>query len=734
MDNSFNQFINQSLNDQQREAVKPKNGILQVIAGAGSGKTRVITSRITNLIVNHNVHPSSIVALTFTNKAAKEMKERISLFLKDSVHMPFVGTFHSFCLRLLKSNPSIFPNFSMMDEDDQIKLIKKLIEKHNLDKKITPKQVISYISKIKNDLSDNETEAFGFDIYQELYHMYEQEKEIARCLDFDDLILKTLNLFDKKEDFKQNFQNRVKHILVDEYQDTNKIQHQLIKFMTLNTDKQFAVDSLCIVGDEDQSIYSWRGAHVQNMLDFKKDFAASNIITIDQNYRSVQPILSIANKVIENNSLRNIKKLWSQKNGNDAARLIFCSSNYQEAEAIALFIKQSKTNLGSHAILYRSHAQSRSIEEALLRHTLPYKIIGGIQFYERLEIKDLLAYLRLIVNPYDRLAFSRIINVPARTFGPKFEEQLFNFWDQNTDLDFTEIIRSAMSSDRINQSKVEKLSQFLDIFEDLKPESLISDCINQILRRTGYFSHLDQTFEKDEADTKKENVKELLNAARYFEENDKPTVQHFLEEVALIKEINEQNENKESVYLMTLHAAKGLEFDITVLAGFEDGLLPSSRSFPQADMIEEERRLLYVGITRAKEKLLITSSKFRNNYGKTQEQTISRFFNELDHQYITTHDLSRANIYDIEEYFQDWLSAKQYKSIGFEEKIISKKPVEESKIEHTSIGWKNYQAVIHNVFGVGIIQKVEKRNESTFLTIKFKVGLKKLDASFIKIV
>jgi len=732
MDNSFNQFINLSLNDQQREAVEPKNGILQVIAGAGSGKTRVITSRITNLIVNHNVHPSAIVALTFTNKAAKEMKERISLFLKDSANMPFVGTFHSFCLRLLKSHPSLFPNFSMMDEDDQVKLIKRLIEKHNLDKKITPKQVISYISKIKNNLCD-ETDTFGFDIFQELYNMYEQEKEIAHCLDFDDLILKTLNLFDKNEDFKQNFQNRVKHILVDEYQDTNKTQHQLIKYMTLDNEKKFAADSLCIVGDEDQSIYSWRGAHVQNMLDFKKDFEASNLITIDQNYRSVQPILSIANKVIKNNSLRNIKNLWSQKNGNDAARLIFCSTNYQEAEAIALFIKQSKTKLGSHAILYRSHAQSRSIEEALLRHTLPYKIIGGIQFYERLEIKDLLAYLRLIVNPHDRLAFSRILNVPARTFGPKFEEQLFNFWDQNTDLDYSQIIRSAMSSDRINQTKVEKLSQFLNILEDLTPQTLISDAIQQILRRTGYFSHLDQAYEKDEADTKKENVKELLNAAKYFEENDKPTVQHFLEEVALIKEINEKNENKESVYLMTLHAAKGLEFDITVLAGFEDGILPSSRSLPQNDMIEEERRLLYVGITRAKEKLLITSSKFRNNYGKTQEQTISRFFNELDHEYITSCDLSRSNLYDIEGYFQSWLGNSQRPlHFNFEEKIAIKQPTLKTEEEDSSSPWRNYQTVTHTSFGIGVIQKVEKRNDTVFLTIKFKTGLKKLDASFIK--
>ncbi len=272
MDNNFNQFLNQSLNEQQREAVEPQLGILQVIAGAGSGKTRVITSRITNLIINHGAKPDSIIALTFTNRAAKEMKERISLFLKDKTTMPFVGTFHSFCLRLLKTNSHIFPNFSLIDDDDQIKLIKKILDKHNLGKKITAKQVAWYISKVKNNLCDNNEVDFGLDIFKELYHLYEQEKELSHCLDFDDLIVNALSLFDKNTEFKNQFQNKIKHILVDEYQDTNKTQHQLIKSMCLNENNKFTLESLCVVGDEDQSIYSWRGAYVKNMFDFKKDF------------------------------------------------------------------------------------------------------------------------------------------------------------------------------------------------------------------------------------------------------------------------------------------------------------------------------------------------------------------------------------------------------------------------------------------------------------------------------
>ncbi len=436
----------------------------------------------------------------------------------------------------------------------------------------------------------------------------------------------------------------------------------------------------------------------------------------------------MANKVIQNNSLRNNKKLWSKKEASDRARLISCSSNFQEAEAIACLIKQSKNKLNSHAILYRSHAQSRSIEEALLRHCIPYKIIGGIQFYERQEVKDLLAYLRLIVNPYDRLALARILNVPSRTFGEKFEEQMFEFWDSESNLNFLEIMQLLVKSEKVVKSKVEKIAEFIKIFDGLNKNSDTSYCLEQIIRKTSYLNYLDESFEKEEANTKRENVKELISACEFFEANSKNTVQDFLDEISLIKEINEQNENKESVYLMTLHAAKGLEFDVVILAGFEDGILPSSRSISEIDTIEEERRLLYVGITRAKERLLITYSNFRSNYGKTVEQKISRFYDELDRKNIISNDVSRLSINDIEIYFKNWLH-QNLSNVPANKEIKLEKPA-----LATTTTWKNYQPVMHNSFGIGIIQNVEQRQDKIFLTIKFSTGLKKLDSTFIKII
>ena len=423
---SFDAFITTALNESQQQAVMHKEGSILVVAGAGSGKTRVITARITNLILNCNVFPNQIVALTFTNKAAKEMKERITRFLPENSYLPFIGTFHAYCLRMLRRHHDrMTVQFeTILDTDDQQKIIKNLLQKHSVPKRISPKQVSFYISHTKSHSIDPDNASSIQDdrLMHELYRAYEHEKKLSHCLDFDDLLLEALKLFNAP-DFVAQFQQHTRHILVDEYQDTNIVQHALLKAFCLNQ-KKLTIDSLCAVGDEDQSIYSWRGATVTNIRNFPADFPDTTSITIAQNYRSVQEILDVANAAIAHNPHRVEKKLWSAKRGTNRVHCMSFASEYQEADSLAqlLLLIQKQENLSSAALLYRAHAQSRALEEALIKKSIPYRIIGGIQFYDRMEIKDLLGYLKLIVNPFDRISCSRVLNVPARKLGAKFEE------------------------------------------------------------------------------------------------------------------------------------------------------------------------------------------------------------------------------------------------------------------------------------------------------------------------
>lgn len=740
--NSFNNFFKDFLNQEQQKAISPKNGVLLVHAGAGSGKTRVITSRIASLIINHSVDPESILALTFTNKAAKEMKERVKNFLQENTKLPYVGTFHSYCLRLLKSSKYFSKSnfsFSLIDEDDQNKIIKGLIQKHNLDKKITAKQVLSFISKIKNETHNPETSSaflLANNIFQELYHMYEKEKSISNCLDFDDLLIKSYRLFEENPEFKAEFQQKIRHILVDEYQDTNQIQHLILKTMCLNKTSEnvdFAIDSLCAVGDEDQSIYSWRGATVSNMLNFKKDFKNAVSITLEQNYRSVQPILDTANSVIQNNKYRNVKNLWSDKQANDRIRVIQCASGYQEGQAISLFLKEltSITNdfNSSNAILYRSHFQSRAIEEALIRFSIPYKIIGGIQFYDRQEIKDIIAYLRLILNPFDRLAFLRIINTPTRGLGPKFEEDYLNQWDEQPFLNFKEIAQNFIENNQLTKNKLDQLKSFLEIFNDLSDKDKASNIITQIISRTNYFSYLDQNFEKEDSQSKKDNIKELINSAIFFEKNNSSfSVKEFLEEISLLQElINSNNSNNTQVYLMTFHAAKGLEFDNVMISGVEEGILPSSHSTYIHESLEEERRLMYVGITRARERLLISYTMHRTIYGQISNQKPSRFINELPDIYIKKDDCSKWPYDNFKYYFQNWINNKKY-NYNFDQSYTIDSVINKP----STSSWMIKQKVEHKVFGIGTIEKIENNALNTYLTIKFNNAIKKIDAKFLK--
>jgi DNA helicase-2/ATP-dependent DNA helicase PcrA len=736
---NFQEFFEQSLNAEQQQVVAPRTGVLMVTAGAGSGKTRVITARMAYLMVHHQVPASQIIALTFTNKAAKEMKERIARFLGHEGSLPYVGTFHSYCLRMLKSNSHLLPfkNFSLMDDADQEKIARDLITEKGLSKKLRPTQLVAYVSKLKNEATNDKEreELWGDDrLYRDLYYLYEERKKAAHCLDFDDLLLHALDLFKSHELFKKIFQEHVKHILVDEYQDTNKVQHALLKEMTKD-EGTFALDSLCVVGDEDQSIYSWRGATVSNIINFSKDFPSATSITIERNYRSVQPILHIANEVIQHNTFRNPKKLYSGRDASDAVRILTCQSGHQESEALALFLKELRPHAGinSAAILYRSHFQSRSLEESLIRHSIPYKIIGGIQFYDRLEIKDMLAYLRVLVNPYDRLAFARAINKPSRGLGDKFEELFYNTWDMMPFESYEQVAQSLLTHSSLAASKAHALQDFLRVFEGLTLTTNPSKVLITLIERTGYYAYLESAFEKDEALAKKDNLKELINGVLFFEERHGGTLETFLQEVSLLQEhMDAPEENSDYVKLMTFHAAKGLEFDTVILSGIEEGILPSARSLYAQEALEEERRLLYVGITRARERLLITRSKFRYTYGQLTDQQPSRFLDEIPEGHVPQEDISYWKEYQCVEYFNGWILQRGKPTIQPVITDISYEAAFEDEPDDTA-EWKRLQPVYHAVFGQGIIEQIEKKSSATHLTIRFRSGVKKLDASYISL-
>lgn len=743
---NFEQFYKSNLNDAQKKAVKEKNGVLLVRAGAGSGKTRVITARMVNLIVNHNVDATGIVALTFTNKAAKEMKERIGKFL-DSPILPYVGTFHSYCLKILKTNSNLIsiPQFAILDSDDQEKLIREIINKKALQKKISTKQALGYISRLKNEYltyKDIQHASNLEPLIKDLYLTYETEKTNSKCYDFDDLLLQTLKLFQENSDFREKFQTEIRHILVDEYQDTNKVQHELLKNMSLSKQKKFCLDSLCVVGDEDQSIYSWRGANVTNIVNFKDDFPEVKSIAIEQNYRSVQPILSVANHVIEYNNNRNNKQLWSTKIANDRIRLIACNSVYQEAEAISLLLKLQKNqnNLNNFAILYRSHYQSRSLEEALLRYSIPYIIIGGIQFYERQEIKDLLAFLKLIANPYDRISLMRVINCPTRGIGEKFQELIFEKWQINPFLNFIELCKLIINSKELTKKQNECLINFLEIFEDLEKVENPSKVLEKLISKIEYLTYLKDAFDETESQSKIENVKEFLASIAYAENNGTETLAQLLEEIALLQEnIKKSVKEQDCVKLMTLHAAKGLEFETIILCGLEEGILPSSHSIYNPEKLEEERRLLYVGITRAQERLLISYARQRHTYGTTTEQLPSRFIDELPEKFIKKEECYYWSAPFFISYFSQWLDEKSPQPISELNSQVSqskiKKTVRTNSSNQKEQKWKLKQKVLHDKFGCGIIEKVElKDNGNVIATIKFEAGTKKIDTGFLKIV
>lgn len=768
----FNAFLSSKLNEPQQQAVQLHQGAILVIAGAGSGKTRVITSRIAHLMINEDAPPESIVALTFTNKAAGEMKERLHTFFGTNYKMPFVGTFHSFCLLQMRSNRHLLdkPDFTILDGDDQVSLVKSIIKRNALEKYATPSQLIYQISKLKNSyfLAETPDESLTHPRLKEVYLQYETEKQRSSCYDFDDLILCTLDLFNKNKDFKTKFQSVVKHVLVDEYQDTSKTQHLLLRHIALNHDNERALASLCVVGDEDQSIYSWRGATVTNMLKIKHEFAPCTVVKIEQNYRSVKPILDAANNLIEHNKLRNPKSLWSERKASHRIMLVSCRSGDQEAEVITHFVKQlPPEKLREVAILYRTHYQSRLIEEAFIHASIPYKIIGGIRFYERKEIKDLLAYLRLIANPFDRISLLRVINYPLRGLGDKFEEILMQTWQQQPFLDFQDLLKHLINEGVVTGAKLIAVKSFLSIFAGLHKSMSPASILDTLLIKTDFLSYLRKTLDDKEAETKIENVKEFAESVKIFEEtfkgNDnlspddpfytdgtKPSLDNFLFEVALLQEKIEDDETHDQVQMMSLHAAKGLEFDFVIITGLEEEILPSGKALTTNEELEEERRLFYVGVTRAKEYLMLTHASYRNRFGTIMHQVPSRFIKEIGSTLIKTIDTEKLHHMQIKDQLGSWvgiapkqrdglLTFQQFmpKHIAERKSLPEQKPISPIKksttLQTPTTGWHKNQHVTHKKFGTGIVTGVEKaEGEEYYITALFKMGKKILLSSFLE--
>ncbi len=642
-----------NLNKEQREAVETVKGPLLVLAGAGSGKTKLLTSRIAYLIQN-GVRPRNILAVTFTNKAAKEMKERLGNILGENVvKYMWVGTFHGICGRILRENIENYSfqsgkrldkNFSIYDETDSNAVIKQAIKKLNLDDKVyAPKLVKTVISNAKNKMQDAYTFAtfardFKSQKIAQIYEEYENSLNNNNAIDFDDMLMLTVKLLEQCKEVRQQYYDRFQHILVDEFQDTNMAQYKLINMLYTNLEPDIPDErSLCVVGDVDQSIYSWRGADYTIILNFQKDFKKTKLIKLEQNYRSTANILNVANAIIENNTERVDKVLYSQKGDGELIDYFEAQDEADEANFIASRIKQdSGGDYNRFAILYRTNSQSRALEEACMAAGLPYKIYGGLKFYDRKEVKDIIAYLKLIYNTDDSQSFRRIVNVPKRAIGDTTVKNLSDFADKEDISLFAacQRIEDAVEIPPRTRSKLKDFSELILKFVNAKNSYSLQDFVTLVIEKTGYLAELQsQNTPESEADI--ENLQELVNVAGEFvpEEADN-ALGEFLQQVALVSDLDGMEDISNNVTLMTLHSAKGLEFPIVFLAGCDEGVFPHQRTFNIPSEMEEERRLMYVGVTRAEEKLYLTSAKRRQMWGEYKYYNPSRFIDEIPPQLL----------------------------------------------------------------------------------------------------
>ncbi len=734
-------FFLEQLNPKQREAAAQITGPILVLAGAGSGKTRTLTYRIAHLIKDQGVLPVNILAVTFTNKAAGEMRERIQKLLgvksnsAFSPQLPQIGTFHSICSRILRQEIEKIGydrNFVIYDDQDQQAAIKKVMKQLEISPdKIKPRAILGAISAAKNQLLDAEKyqEQIGSyfeEIVSKAFWGYQEELRVAKALDFDDLLLKTVKIFQVHLEILNKYQELFQFILVDEYQDTNHAQYT---FLQLLTQKH---QNICVVGDDWQSIYGWRQADIRNILNFEKDYPQAKVVLLEQNYRSSQNILNAAHGIISKNVNQKKKELWTENPQGELLTIYEAFDEKDEAhfivEQIQATLKNSSSEeapgnqttkrLSDFAILYRTNAQSRALEEAFLQTSVPYKIIGGVKFYQRKEVKDILAYLQLIQNPADRISFERIINVPSRKLGTKTIEKIFASQQEGEDLLATlkKITSSPQENFRLTANQKKSLQGFLGLIQqinEVKDQLSLSQLINQVYQKSGYQTMLLK--EGEEGKIRQENIQELLTVAQKYDSQEN-SLEDFLQEVTLVSQTDRDLEQEEAVPLMTLHSAKGLEYDTIFIVGMEEGLFPHSRATFSDQEMEEERRLCYVGITRAKQKAFLIYTQNRNIYGTTRVSLRSRFLDELDSELVEERQAQS-------QIDQDFWPEEQ---IALEEALSEQFPPP-SPNNTAKDAFQDGDKVIHAQFGQGIVLS----RQGDFLEVVFpQAGVKKLSLQY----
>ncbi len=754
------QDLIQELNDKQKEAVLTTEGPCLVIAGAGSGKTKVLTHKIAYLITEKSINPNNILAITFTNKAATEMKQRVEKIVGNVAKEIWMGTFHSICVRILRryiDRIGFDSTFLIFDTSDQRTIVKECLKALNIDDKMfTDRSVLSEISNAKNEmLTPKKYQAKYSGEYRkekigQVYELYQKKLKENNAIDFDDIINYTIQILTENLDVLQKYTEKFKYILVDEYQDTNKAQFELVTILASR------YGNITVVGDNDQGIYSFRGADISNILNFEKDFPGTKIIKLEQNYRCTGNILKAANAVIKHNENKYEKKLWTENEQGSLPCLYQAQDEYDEATYIVNQIEHLKIQEylkpRDFVILYRMNAQSRAVEDILRRENMPYKIVGGLKFYERKEIKDAIAYLRLIYNTSDNLSLKRIINEPKRGIGKTSLDKIQEISNKQG-ISMYEIIKNAEQYD-LNKVKV-NASEFIKLIEELRMEKdrlNISELLKQIMKKSGYTKALELE-NSVEAETRIQNLDEFLTVAIEFEEESADnSLAEFLESITLSSDIDEMQDEENSITLMTLHSAKGLEFPVVFLIGMEEGIFPGYKSIVEPKELEEERRLFYVGITRAKQFLHLTCAKHRTIFGSTSYNAISRFIKEIPE------DLLDGSINNNQEEFDDmthnWKygnkSAEKVTTYKFEdakeeieikpkstykfrtaESFLNTLSQKKNKIEVDITKYKEGMRIYHKKFGEGIIQKIEEEGDDYKLDISFdKSGHKRLMAKF----
>ncbi len=746
------------LNEEQRRAVFSTEGALLILAGAGSGKTTVIVNRIAYLIKYGNaymsdqipdyitpeileavkqnggsseifaqnpVRPYNVLAITFTNKAAKELKERLENLLGAEGQDIWAATFHSACVRILRREIEALGydrSFTIYDTDDTVKLLKDIIKSLNIDESIiTPKACYNVISKAKN--SSMTAQDFKRDFENnprlkrvaEIYEVYQKRLREANALDFDDIIMKTVELLTRFEDIKKKYNRMFKYILVDEYQDTNNLQYRLVSLLTGDS------SNICVVGDDDQSIYKFRGATIENILSFEKQFKDACVIRLEQNYRSTQHILDAANEVIKNNEGRKGKNLWTAKAGGEKITVHCAANQNDEGYFIARTVKQlvrEGRSLNDFAVLYRTNAQNRALSDALTYAGIPNRVIGGTRFYDRKEIKDVIAYLSVISNPKDDLRLLRIINEPSRKIGTATLEALRHTADEYG-ISLYEALKQSPQIPELSKAAA-RLNAFYELIEELRElsqELSLYELYNEMLERTGYLRYLEAEAQKENSEDRLDNIEELKSSIRdYMENSEEPTLFSFLEEISLVSDIDNLDSDANAVTLMTLHSAKGLEYPVVFIAGMEENLFPSSMSFDSVEDLEEERRLCYVGITRAKQKLYLLFCAERMIYGTTTYPVSSRFIEEIPQKLIELTAPRKA-------YSQPKSTYKPEPKRNMFATVSTPKSVQK-------VQYFKGQCVNHKVFGDGEILSVTPMGNDTMLEIKFSAGTKKIMANF----